>query len=70
MTWGRFVLRWEGQWDCTVEPNWVSPSYGVRELAQKVVFRRRGPVEPLTVVLAPHDVPADALRAWAQRAVA
>ena len=67
---GGFTLRWDGPWDCTVEPGWVSPSYGVREPAKKVVFRRHGPVEPLTVVLAPHDVPAETLWAWAQGAVA
>jgi len=67
---GAFVLRWDGPWDCSVEPAWVSPSYGVREPTRKVVFRRRGPVEPLTVVIAPADVPADLLWAWAREATA
>ena len=38
---GPFVLRWEGDWTCTVEDAWVSPSYGVRVPTRKVVFRGR-----------------------------
>jgi len=45
------VLRWHGPWECSVEPAWVSPSYGVKLPAQKVVFRRTGPVEPLSVTI-------------------
>lgn len=51
VTIGDFVLRWHGPWECSVEPAWVSPSYGVKLPAQKVVFRRTGPVEPLSVTI-------------------
>jgi Heparinase II/III-like protein/Heparinase II/III N-terminus len=63
---GPFVLRWRGDWECAVEPAWMSPSYGVRVATSKVVFRRSGPVEPLTVVVAPAAAPEDGLWAWAE----
>ena len=50
---GRFVLRWEGGWHCTIEDAFVSPSYGVKRATRKVVFRRSGPVAPLRVTIAP-----------------
>jgi hypothetical protein len=49
---GPFVLRWQGDWTCTVEDAWVSPSYGVKVPTHKVVFRRDGPVETLLVTIA------------------
>jgi hypothetical protein len=67
---GPFVLRWRGDWACAVEPAWMSPSYGVRIATCKVVFRRSGPVEPLTVVVAPAAVPEDGLWAWAEKSTA
>ena len=61
---GRLTLRWRSPaaWDCTVEPAWVSPSYGVKHTTRRVVFRRSGPVAPLTVVVAPDN--ADVARLW------
>jgi hypothetical protein len=67
---GDFVLRWSGAWTCTVEEARVSPSYGVQLPAQKIVFRRSGPVAPLTVVLAPASASPDRLAAWAREAAA
>jgi hypothetical protein len=66
---GRFVLRWRSPepWQCSVEPGWVSPSYGVKRPISRVVCRRSGVVAPLTVVVAPLDVPEDELWAWAAR---
>lgn len=63
---GPFALRWRGDWDCTLERTWTSPSYGVRVETAKVVFRRSGIVAPLTVVLAPTDAPEEPLWAWAE----
>lgn len=63
---GPFVLRWRGAWTCVVEAAWVSPSYGVRVKTSKVVFRRSGPVEALTVVIAPDDVPEKLLWSFAE----
>jgi len=67
---GRFALRWRGSWACSVEDTWVSPSYGVRIAARKVVFRRSGAAEPLTVTLAPADVQEADLWRWAEAQVA
>ena len=67
---GRFTLRWRSPqpWDCTVEPAWVSPSYGVKRATHRVVFRRSGSVAPLTVVIAPSDADEARLREWAESA--
>jgi Heparinase II/III-like protein/Heparinase II/III N-terminus len=67
---GSFVLRWLGAWEHAVEVAWMSPSYGVRVATSKVVFRRSGPVEPLTVTLAPAAAPEDRLWAWAEKSIA
>jgi hypothetical protein len=68
----RFTLRWRSpqQWDCTIEPAWVSPSYGVKHATQRIVFRRSGPVAPLTVVVAPNDADVARLWQWADTATA
>jgi hypothetical protein len=63
---GAFTLRWRGAWRPTVDDASVSPSYGVRLAARKIVFRRTGAVEPLTVVIAPADASAERLWAWAE----
>ncbi len=65
---GAFAFRWRGAWDCTVEEAWVSPSYGVKVPTSKIVFRRSGPVAPLTVALAPAATQAERLWAWAEEA--
>jgi hypothetical protein len=51
---GRFVLRWSDadEWTLTEEPGWVSPSYGVRVETVRLVWRRTGPLRPLTVEIA------------------
>jgi hypothetical protein len=67
---GEFVLRWSGPWECAVEEAWVSPSYGVKVATRKVIFRRSGPAEPLTVVFAPAGTPPDRVWAWALEAAA
>ena len=69
---GGFVLRWRSpeEWESCVEPAWISPSYGVKRASLAVVFRRSGPVAPLTVVLAPADVPEDDVWSWAAGAIA
>jgi len=67
---GTFVVRWRGAWEYAVEDTWISPSYGVREPAQRLVFRRRGPLEPLLVLVAPAEEDAAALWAWAQATAA
>jgi hypothetical protein len=64
---GPFRLRSWGAWERSVEDSWVSPSYGVKVTNRRVVFRRSGDVEPLTVVIAPTDVPVDVLEAWTER---
>ncbi len=63
---GSFTLRWRGDWACTVEQAWVSPSYGVRVRNAKLVFRRNGTLEPLTVALAPAGVQEGELWAFAE----
>jgi hypothetical protein len=65
---GSFVLRWRSphDWDAAVEDSWVSPSYGVRRPARRVVFRRTGSVAPLTVVIAPAGTPQERLWQWAE----
>lgn len=50
---GAFALRWQGDWNTAVEDAWVSPSYGVRVASRRIVFRRSGPLAPLTVTIAP-----------------
>jgi hypothetical protein len=62
---GGFVIRWRGDWECTVETASVSPSYGVRLDAPNVVFRRSGLLEPLLVTIAPQRVPAEDIWKWA-----
>ena len=64
---GRFMLRWRSPepWDCSVEPSWVSPAYGVKYESRRIVFRRTGAVAPLSVVLAPTDADEEQLWAWA-----
>lgn len=63
-----FVLRFwpHTEWTSRVEQSWVSPSYGVRHESMRIVFERRGPVAPLTVVLAPQTSPAEEVTAWAK----
>lgn len=70
LTLGSFVLRWRSpqRWDVALEDSWISPSYGVRRSARRVVFRRDGSVAPLTVVLAPADTPQQQLWSWAEEA--
>src|SRR5205823_2789131 len=63
---GEFTIRWRGAWRCSVEETWVSSSYGVRSPSHKLVFRRDGTVEPLTVLIAPTGVSAERLWAWAE----
>ena len=69
---GAFALRWRSpeRWECTVEPAWIAPSYGVKRPIERIVFRRSGPVAPLTVVLARAGADADRLWAWASEATA
>jgi hypothetical protein len=69
---GRFTLRWRSPqpWDCTVEPAWVSPSYGVKRETLRVVFRRAGEVAPLTIVVAPSDGDEKRVWDWADEATA
>ena len=62
---GDFVIRWQGAWECAVEDTWVSPAYGVRERARRVVFRRSGILMPLLVVVAPAEADAATLWTWA-----
>lgn len=62
-----FVLRWRGEWSCSLERSWLSPSYGVRVERSKVVFRRKGQAEPLLVTIAPAAVRESELFAWAER---
>jgi uncharacterized heparinase superfamily protein len=50
---GRFVVRWQGEWSCSVEDTFVSPAYGVREPSRRIVFRRDGAAAPLRVDVAP-----------------
>jgi Heparinase II/III-like protein/Heparinase II/III N-terminus len=66
---GAFVLRWRSPepWNCTVEPAWLSPSYGVKHETLRVVFRRSGAVAALTVLLAPAHTDDERLWAWADR---
>lgn len=66
---GRFAIRWRGAWGCAVEDCWISPSYGVRVAARRLVFRRTGAVEPLTVTIAPASVSEERLWQWAEQAV-
>lgn len=65
-----FVLRGGPGWQCSVEPSFVSPSYGVKLPSQKVVFRRSGPVVELLVTIAPSDVPPDRLAELERKALA
>jgi hypothetical protein len=67
---GGFLLRHRGDWERTVEDAWVSPSYGVREPARRVVFRRTGALQPLLVVLAPADADERSVWSWAEAAAA
>jgi hypothetical protein len=51
----RFELAWSdpGDWELRLEDGWASPSYGVRERARRLVWRRQGPLRPLHVQIAP-----------------
>lgn len=66
---GRFVLRWDGPWECLVEDAFVAPSYGVRVPTRSVLLRRSGHVEPLTVTIAPRTASADEVARWAEEAL-
>jgi hypothetical protein len=39
-------------WELSIEPTEVSPSYGIRQAALKLVWRRSGPLHPFAVRLA------------------
>ncbi len=57
---GTFRLRYTdpSAWEATVEDGWLSPSYGVKTPRRVVVFRRSGPLEPLSVTFHPDPLPA------------
>jgi hypothetical protein len=66
---GPFRLYRRGDWRCSTEESWVSPSYGVRVRSTKIVFRRSGLLAELFVVLAPTAVPEPELWDWAEAAL-
>lgn len=51
----RFELCWEeaSAWDLAIEPARISPSYGVAVPSSRLVWRRAGPLCPLTIAIAP-----------------
>lgn len=50
-------------WQATIEPGWVSPSYGVKHESLVLVFERSGALVPLAIGLMPaDDAPADPSR--------
>lgn len=50
-----FRLAWgdPADWELAVEGGWISPSYGVKHEAPRLVWRRSGPLRPLRVELEP-----------------
>jgi hypothetical protein len=50
----RFELTWgaSADWDLEIEDGWVSPSYGVRVAAARLVWRRNGQLRSLRLSLA------------------
>lgn len=52
----RFVLAWSDGWSGKLEEGWVSPSYGVKQAAPRLVLVRRGRLEPLLSVLTPAEL--------------
>jgi Heparinase II/III-like protein/Heparinase II/III N-terminus len=58
-----FILIWQGDagWRVAVEPGWRSPSYGVKQATNVLVFTREGVPAPLAVALMPAaSLPNDA----------
>jgi hypothetical protein len=54
-----YVLE-AGDWMAEVGEGWVSPSYGLKEARQKLMFGRQGELKPLTIAIWPEAyVPAD-----------
>ncbi len=54
-----YVLE-AGDWTAEVGEGWVSPSYGLKEARQKLMFDRQGELKPLTIAIWPEaHVPAD-----------
>ena len=54
-----FEIVWDdaGAWDVSIEPARVSPSYGIVVPSKKIVWRREGPLQPLTVEISCKRVP-------------
>jgi uncharacterized heparinase superfamily protein len=52
-----FVVAWQNpsDWDFSIEPARVSPSYGVEEPAQRLIWRRTGRLQTFNLTLAPKD---------------
>jgi hypothetical protein len=60
-----FLLSWAPaeSWSVEVQEGWVSPSYGVKRSASRVVFYRDGALTDLSFALAPATSPiTEALR--------
>lgn len=53
----RYILAWRSpaDWKVTTEASWVSPSYGIKAPARRIVFTRRGPLAALEVFIAPEE---------------
>jgi hypothetical protein len=52
-----FILSWEAlaDWTLAIGTGWVSPSYGVKVEAPRLMWTRQGPLRPLRVEIAPES---------------
>lgn len=50
-----FVVEWRApdSWSLEIQEGWVSPSYGIKVAAPRLVWNRSGPLRPLHVEIAP-----------------
>lgn len=60
-----FVWADNARWNCELKEGWFSPSYGVKQKIVRVELSSRGPIPPLTTVMAPHGADPEELLAWA-----
>jgi hypothetical protein len=62
-----FILLWGSSldWSARIEQGWVSPSYGIKVAASRLVFSRLGLLAKLTIVITPTDDDMSEVRRWA-----
>lgn len=60
----QFDLEWGAlsDWQLSIEPTRVSPSYGISVRSSKLIWRREGPLCPLNITIHPSELRSNALQ--------